>query len=142
MAYYAWGYAIVTAADRASDVLSFGGKAATKKVAMKSMDELIDAAENATKAVKKALSSVSSDKSSRIYKLYKVVDRKTGELRKWGHTTMKKLEDRYKGTKYLEDKRIIQVDKGARDKILPKERQKIRTNPGPDNKERWRGKRN
>ena len=140
LALYAWGYATATAVDKATDLMSFGGKAAVKKVAVRATDELIEAAGKATSAVKKAYTAMKTDKRSRIYKLYKVVDRKTGELRKWGHTTMKNLKDRYKGTKYLEDKDIIEIEKGPRDKILPKERHKIKTEPGPDNREPWRGK--
>jgi RHS repeat-associated protein len=140
LAAYAWGYAIVSGYDKATDLLSMGTKAVAKKAAIKSGDELIDAAEKATKALQKAFTASKTDKTSRIYKLYKVLDKKTGELRKWGHTTMEKLKDRYKGTKYLEDKDIIEVDRGSGDKILPKERHNIKTNPGPDNKETWRGK--
>ncbi len=141
LALYAWGYTIVAAYDKALDIMSLGTKRKAVKEGVqmleKNADELIKAADKATKGVGEAFKKATS-KRGRLYKLYKVVDAKTGEVLKYGHTTMKKITDRYSKA-YLKGKKMIQMDKGSAEKILKKESDLIKTKPGPHNKETWRG---
>jgi RHS repeat-associated protein len=69
--------------------------------------------------------------------LYKKVD-KDGNFLKWG--VSKDARTRYT-RKQLDGGDAIVVDTGTRKEIIKKERDLVETNPGPENRERWAGKR-
>jgi len=80
-----------------------------------------------------------SDLSPRETKLYKKYD-KDGKFRKNGITSQEPMEKRYTKDE-LDGGYMEEVDRGPRKEIRAKEQEMTETNPGPDNKEPWAGKR-
>jgi hypothetical protein len=73
--------------------------------------------------------------------LYKAFDKATGKFKKWGITQNKDLYKRY-GGKNSSKYDLEGYASGPRDKMWAKERGLAERRPGPDNHERWAGKRN
>jgi hypothetical protein len=78
-----------------------------------------------------------SAKSPYTAYLYRLEDQ-NGNLLKWGIT--QDLGSRYPAS-YMSDKNISEFARGRRADMLLLERNLIETNPGPLNRERWRGRR-
>jgi RHS repeat-associated protein len=146
----AWAMQAEKAVSWAENILSVGGKVAVKrgftelfeitaKNGKKNIDDLIKQADETAAAVGKKLSKEISKKRDKVYKLYKVVERKSGEFQKWGHTTKSNVEKRYNRA-FNKLYRVIEVASVKAEKILKMERDNIKKNPGPMNKEKWKGK--
>jgi len=71
--------------------------------------------------------------------LYEKVD-KDGNLRKHGVTHHENPRKRYT-EKQIGDGKVIRQERGPRKEMIKKERELVETNPGPENREPWAGKR-
>jgi hypothetical protein len=71
--------------------------------------------------------------------LYGKYDRE-GKFSKWGITKHEDPSKRY-SKKAIDGGEVRPVERGPRSDMAKKERDKIETNPGPDNREPWAGKR-
>lgn len=102
-------------------------------------DELIKAADNVVGAIRKVGEKVHGNSlSSNVEKfLYQKFD-KGGNFLKWGKT--QNLDTRYT-KEQLDGGWLERYDSGNAIEIHAKERNKVETDPGPENKEPWAGKR-
>jgi hypothetical protein len=71
--------------------------------------------------------------------LYKKVD-SDGDFRKWGITQYVDPTKRYTKAQ-IDGGDVIPIDRGPRREMLDKECDLVETNPGPDNREPWAGRR-
>ena len=78
--------------------------------------------------------SKNSPKPTVLYKL----EHNDGTYLKTGITSNKNPEARYSKS-FMKDKKMIILDRGSRADMLNKERQIVKKNPGPFNRERWAG---
>ncbi len=103
-------------------------------------DELIKAADNLLGAIRKVGvdkvhgNSLSSDAEKFLYKKFD----KDGNFLKWGKT--QDLNTRY-SNEQLRGGWLEEMDSGNAKEIHAKERNMVETDPGPENKEPWAGKR-
>jgi hypothetical protein len=105
-----------------------GGASAWDRVAAR------DAAWEADNAIAIHGNSALSPRTAYLYRLEDL----DGNLLKWGIT--QNLGKRYMKS-FLLDKRLVNVAQGARSDMLTLERNLVETQPGPLNREPWRGSR-
>ena len=71
--------------------------------------------------------------------MYKKYD-KEGNFQKHGVTKHEDAAKRY-SAKQIDGGKVVRTDRGPRKEMIKKERELVETNPGPDNREPWAGKR-
>jgi hypothetical protein len=121
-------------ADEAAEVANDAKKAA--KVAEKAADTGSNTRDVVSTSKKTAHGNTLDDRPATLYGKY---DRE-GKFSKWGITKHANPSKRY-SKKAIDGGEVRPVEQGPRSDMAKKERDRVETNPGPDNHEPWAGKR-
>ncbi len=107
---------------------------------LKALKNLAKHGDDLLGAVKKELKEPHANKvDDRPATLYEKYD-KDGNFLKHGVTKHEDPAKRYT-KKEIGEGKVVPIERGPRSEMLKKERERVETNPGPDNRERWAGKR-
>lgn len=125
------------ATDKAGDVAKAADKATDsgKSVGQKTARETTEQARSEV-AKKTPHGNTLDDRPATLYEKYD----KDGNFQKHGITKHEDPSKRYT-KKQIDGGEVRPIERGPRSEMAKKERQRVETNPGPDNREPWAGKR-